>query len=77
MMNFNSDSHSTRCSRSPPDDSSSSLGSRASHCLSRITAVGVGHHLDVVAFNIAGKKAPDAKVGVGVKLHVEDSGVIE
>ena len=84
MMNFNSDSHSTRCSRSPPDDSSSSLGSRASHCLSRITAVGVGHHLDVVAFNIAAKKDTEAlqlcrcpKVSVGVELHVKDGGVIE
>ena len=44
--------------------------------LSRI-AVGVGHHLDVVAFNTAGKKDTDTKVSVGVELHVEDGGVIE
>jgi hypothetical protein len=37
----------------------------------------VGHHLDVVAFNIAGKKDTDAKVSVGVELYVEDGGVIE
>jgi len=45
--------------------------------LSRITAVGVGYHLDVVAFNIAGKKDPDAKVSIAVELNVEDGGVIE
>ena len=39
--------------------------------------LGVGHHLDVVAFNIAGKKDPDAKVSIGVELNVEDGGVIE
>ena len=63
-MKSNSASNSTRYSRSPPPAATGVLRNRI-------------ETLDVVAFNIAGKKDPDANVSVGVELHVEDGGVIE